>query len=233
MHSVCFHHVDEDPNSEFDVTPAELQRFVRTALDHGATFVAPSALVDSATNTETATAEGAVCVIFDDGYRSILEYAAPLMSELGVVFGMAATTGLLIDGERPTSMSHSSSDFLTMAALRDWTAAGGELLGHSHSHIALDKLATATIAHELDTELAAYAEHGIPAPDLFAYPFGARDNRARTAVAARYRAAFATGSGAPPSPGSRFDIHRVTFRRRKLLRLLCLDWKTLEDPTDD
>lgn len=233
MHSVCFHHITKRPSSEFDITPKGLEHFVRTALGLGVTFVAPSVLVDSALSPGIELGEDAVCVVFDDGYRSILEHAAPLMDELGVVFGMATTTGLLVDRERPSSMPHSSHDFLSMAALREWTSAGGELLGHSHSHIALDKLATATIAHELDAELAVYVEHEIPAPDLFVYPFGARDDRVRAAVTARYRAAFATGSGSPPSPDSRFDIHRVTFRQRKLARLLRLDWKTLEEAADD
>lgn len=233
MHSVCFHHIDEDPASEFDVTPADLERFIRTVTDSGAVFISPSTLVGSLTEPHIRAPDDAVCLIFDDGYRSTLEYAAPLMADLGIAFGIAPTTGLLIDDQRPSAMPHSSRDFLGVDDLKLWTAAGGEILGHSHSHIALNALATSTIEYELETELAAYAEHGVPAPDLFVYPFGAHDERARRAVSARYRAAFATGSGSPPGPDHRFDIHRVTFRQRKLPRLLRLDWATLELRSDD
>ncbi|MEE4488999.1 polysaccharide deacetylase family protein [Streptomyces sp. BE230] len=228
MHGICFHHIDEDLGSEYDVAPTDLERFVRAVVDGGAVFLKPSTLAESFADPRIRLAEDAVCLIFDDGYRSTLEFAAPLMAKLGVVFGLAPATALLLDDQRPLAAPEGSRGFLSVDDLKLWTAVGGEILGHSHSHVALSALATSTVEHELDTELAIYAEHGLPAPELFVYPFGAHDERVRRAVAARYRGAFAGDCGSVAGPDHRFDLHRVTFRQKLLPGLLRLDWASLD-----
>lgn len=231
MHVIAFHHITPQPQSVYDVTPDALEAFVRAVLDGGCRIVPPSStlrLVEQNGPDDSAGTEDAVALIFDDGYRSTVDHALPLMSRYGVGFGMAPVPGAMQAAERPSFFAHTSTEFVTPAQLTTWLDAGGELLGHSYSHVAMPALSTSTLEFELDSELAAYGRFGLAPPAMFAYPFGATDDRVRRAVGERYRLAFATGDGKPASPEHRFHIHRITYRARKAEQLLRLGWSTLE-----
>ncbi|MEO3930671.1 polysaccharide deacetylase family protein [Micromonosporaceae bacterium B7E4] len=228
MHVVAFHHITPQPQNQFDVTPSALEAFVRAVLDGGCRIVPPSNALRLVEDDRPDRSEDTVALIFDDGYHSTMAYALPLMSRYGVGFGMAPVPGAMRAAERPTYFAHDSTEFVTPEQLATWLDAGGELLGHSYSHVAMHALSTSTLEFELDRELAAYREFGLTPPTMFVYPFGATDDRVTRAVGKRYRLAFATGDGRPASPRYRFDIHRITYRTHKTEQLLRLEWAALE-----
>lgn len=221
MPILCFHHIGPG-GAEFDVTPEELADLLEHLVAAGTEIVPPSVAPSGS--------DDRVSFIFDDGYASTLEHALPLMEKFGVSFGMAVVPGLLSDEERPSWLPHSSTEFTTVKGVRNWLEAGGELLGHSYSHVKLTALATSTVRFELTRELDAYRGMGVPRPQSFAYPFGDQDDRVRAVVAeAGYRTAFGTGSG----DGSPFNLHRITFRRWKLGPILERNWPYLVEEEND
>lgn len=231
MHAIAFHHITDQPVSPFDVTPEWLDGFVSAVLDSGGSIVPPShalSLLDGEPPDDDA-----VALIFDDGYVSTMTHALPLMRRHRVCFGMAPVPGTMQSDERPSRIPHSSLEFVEPQDLERWRAAGGELLGHSYSHADLTTLATSTLRHDLDNELAAYERFGLEPPTMFAHPFGAHDERVRQAVAERYLLAFATGDGHRAAERHRFELHRITYRHRKSGRLLRGEWAGLEEASDD
>ncbi|OCC10572.1 polysaccharide deacetylase family protein [Streptomyces sp. PTY087I2] len=232
MQVLCFHHITPSPASEFDVTPGQLRDIVRLLREKGTRIVPPSSAPTHRAAEIGAPAdrqEDEVAILFDDGYASTLGFALPLMEELEAVFGMAVVPGLLQETERPSYLPHSSVEFTTAEGVRRWLDSGGELIGHSFSHVKMTALATSSVRFELERELEAYEALNLPVPNQFAYPFGASDPRVRREVAAHYTSAFATGGG----DGSAFDLHRITFRQWKVPKLMALDWAFLARPEND
>jgi peptidoglycan/xylan/chitin deacetylase (PgdA/CDA1 family) len=229
VHIFAFHHITPQPRSQFDVTPKVLAELLARLRASGVRIAAPREVLGLlGAHATPADPEASAVIVFDDGYRSTLEHAMPLMREHAVVFGMAPVLATMLDGERPTRFAHSSTEFIDQHGLQTWLAAGGELIGHSYSHLALDTVATSTIEFELDRELAAYRALDIPAPVMFAYPFGASDARVRRLVARHYQAALATGDGRRACAESRYELHRITFRTQRIEALARLDWAVLE-----
>ncbi|MGK3111260.1 polysaccharide deacetylase family protein [Streptomyces sp. WAC05858] len=200
MLTFCLHDITKSPSGEFDIRPDELTGILETTVAHGLPLLSVRQVVDAAQRTLNPPG---VCLIFDDGYRSTLECAGPLMTTYGCSFGLAAVPRHLIDGD---------PHYLTLREVEAWTALGGELLGHTYSHADLSALSdTAEIESELDRELQFYASHGLPRPDSFCYPYGRSSAAAQEQVEHRYASGFRTGDGGDEV----FNIHRLSYRRSR------------------
>ncbi|MFF5176146.1 polysaccharide deacetylase family protein [Micromonospora sp. NPDC000089] len=200
MLTLCLHDITESPAGEFDIRPDELSGIVEAVAAHGLPMLSPSHV------TEAARSEldpPGVCLIFDDGYRSTLEHAGPLMARYDWAFGLAAVPGHLISGD---------PSYLTPQDVGTWLALGGELLGHTYSHADLPALAEpASVDDELDRELRFYAAERLPRPAAFCYPYGRSSPAVEEQVGRRYGAAFRTGDG----DGRALNIRRLTYRRSR------------------
>lgn len=168
-----YHAVSDAVASPQIVRRSELRRHVATLVDRryvGVTF--NRAVLEPGPDQRLA-------VTFDDGDRSVLEHAFPVLSELGVpgtVFVPAGTVGA--------------------PGLLDWdelgllAAAGWEIGSHSITHACLTRLDDASLDEELrgSRELIE-AQLSLPCRSI-AYPYGESDARVRAAAA---RAGFTAG----------------------------------------
>ena len=164
-------------------------------------------------------------VTFDDAFHSVLEHAAPAMSELGIpgtIFvptRFPGTGGPLVwagidhwlGGEHDRELRSLDWD-----ELRSLAAAGWEIGSHTVSHPSLPELGDAALASELaDSKAEIEAELGAACLTL-AYPYGDHDSRVeRAAESVGYIAAATTRPGPPARfRWGRVGVHPIDTPRR-------------------
>jgi peptidoglycan/xylan/chitin deacetylase (PgdA/CDA1 family) len=198
---LCYHGVSASwPEA---ISPARLGAHVRYLLARRYRSV-------SFTDAVLGPPDRVFAVTFDDGYRSVIESALPVLDELGVkatVFvptdyiGCApaawAGTDQWLDTPHADELTPMSWDELRILSDKGW-----QVGSHSRSHARLMQLSDA----ELDEELAgsrAVLEHELVHPcTALAYPYGEADDRIiAAAAAAGYQAACTlTTRFQPPQP---------------------------------
>jgi len=190
---LCYHAVSESWPSDLAVKPATLERQLRMLLRAG---VRPATF--SAT-LEAGAVRPSFAVTFDDGFRSVLTRAEPILTRLGVPGTIFVTTDfpdrgpLRWDGISQW-LSGPHEDELTPLSWKDlrWLAARGwEIGSHTRSHPHLTLLDAGELAAELEGSRAVLErELNVPCRSL-AYPYGDVD---ATVVGAARRSMYRTGA---------------------------------------
>ena len=181
---LSFHAVSPTWTWDFSVTPAKLERIVTSLLRRG---------YRPATFSESLRAKGKVfAVTFDDGFRSVLEHALPVLTRLRVPGTMFVVTDHAASGgelawppldEWRGGPHERELDSLTWEELRGLAAGGWEIGSHTRSHPELTSLDDAALAGELEGSRAA-CEAELAGPcEALAYPFGSVDDRVAAAAA--------------------------------------------------
>jgi peptidoglycan/xylan/chitin deacetylase (PgdA/CDA1 family) len=214
---VCYHAVSERWQADLAVTPDQLHAQVSHLLARGYAAATFTAAVTERRAGKT------LAITFDDGYRSVLERAFPVLQRLGVpatVYVPTAWPG----ADRP--MTWPGIDHWTPGPWEDelrplsWeqlarlARAGWEIGSHTRTHPRLTLLADAPLAEELDGSRRD-CERELPHPcTSIAYPYGDVDARV---VAAAKRAGYVAGAALP--------------RRRRRAR--ALEWPRVGVSRDD
>lgn len=212
---LCYHGVCADPPDEWSVTPRQLRAHMRLLRAERA----PVALHDIVAWLAGGPAlpARAVAVTFDDGFRDVLEEAAPLLAEAGVPGAAFLPTALMAGGAADPSF-RSARPLMDWAQARTLRRAGWTLGSHARTHPQLRALSAEQALDELrgsreDLEQAL----GEPV-DLLAYPYGTNQTVSprdqRLAAEAGYRAAF-MNMIAPLQVG---QTDRLAIPRCKVLR---------------
>jgi peptidoglycan/xylan/chitin deacetylase (PgdA/CDA1 family) len=165
-----------------------------------------------------------VAVTFDDGYRSVVETALPLLVELGVPATVFVIAGRLGDDNRWPGQWRSVPAMPLMSAsdVREAVSAGMTVGAHSWTHAVLPDLPERQLASEIHESGDRLAQVSGTEVRHFAYPYGRRGARERAAAAERYRTAVSATTGLV-RPGAsaldlpRLDAHDVALARRARL----------------
>jgi peptidoglycan/xylan/chitin deacetylase (PgdA/CDA1 family)/GT2 family glycosyltransferase len=213
--SVLAYHAIEDVGHpvtrRYAVPPEEFEAQIRAIVAAGFHFVGAEQFL-AHLNGVPAPARS-VLLTFDDGYASVAASAAPLLDSLGIPAVMFLVTAQV--GQTNVWDDHTGASPLPLMdrrAAQSLAHRGWEMGAHSRTHahlIGLDPL-------QLDSEIVGAAEDledlKLPAPRMFAYPYGEHSHRARAAVRrAGYRAGFALTEGA--STADRFAYPRIEVQR--------------------
>jgi peptidoglycan/xylan/chitin deacetylase (PgdA/CDA1 family) len=144
-----------------------------------------------------------VAIAFDDGYADTLE-ATEVLLKLGLRATIYVTAGEV--GER---------DRLTSSQLAELAQTPGVEIGaHSVSHPRLDELGQAQLVEEVTASRRRLEDLTGREVHSFAYPYGAYDERVRTAVvAAGYRSGAAVKDALSHDRDDPFAIARWTVHR--------------------
>jgi peptidoglycan/xylan/chitin deacetylase (PgdA/CDA1 family) len=207
---VCYHAVSPRWRSPMAVSPDVMRRQLEQILDRGyeaATFT--RAVLDP-------PARRTLAVTFDDGFRSVYDFALPVLRALSIAATLFVPTALI--GQRDPftwpGLEHAADGGdrgelagLAWDGVTELAAEGWEIGSHTRTHPRLTELgdrALATELHRSREECAAALDRPC---DALAYPYGALDERVVAAAAeAGYRAA------ASP-PGLRYGHAALTFPR--------------------
>ena len=109
-----------------------------------------------------------VMITFDDGYRSILDYAVPILEKYQFTATVFLTTGFV----------GKSKDDLDEPSIQAWVQAGHEVALHTHLHPSYRDGDLGEKMRDLDLNLEWFRERTIPYFKALAYPFGARPKEA-------------------------------------------------------
>jgi peptidoglycan/xylan/chitin deacetylase (PgdA/CDA1 family) len=189
---LCYHAVSERWPADLAVTPEQLHAQLSHVLDRGYEGTTFTAAV-----TERRAAKS-LAVTFDDGYRSVLELAFPVLETLGLpgtVYVPTAWAGT----DRPMTwpgIDHWSGGAweselrpLSWDQLRRLARAGWEIGSHTRTHPHLTELGDARLVDELaGSRRDCERELGRPCTSI-AYPYG--DVDARVVDAAKQAGYFA------------------------------------------
>lgn len=187
-----YHAVSDRWAWRFSVTPDALRAHVELLLARGYRFLRFGDALRAAS--------GRIAVLtFDDGYRSVVTRAAPVLRELGVPATLFVVTDHVgtakpmrwpgieewLGGEHEEELAG-----VSWAELEELAAAGWELGSHTCTHRPLPDLDDDELERELGRSRAVVEERLGRACDVLAYPYGAHDARVLAAArAAGYRAA--------------------------------------------
>jgi peptidoglycan/xylan/chitin deacetylase (PgdA/CDA1 family) len=215
---LCYHAVSDRWPATIAIAPDQLRQHVEGLSRRGYRGVTFSDIVSGPRDGNS------VAITFDDAYRSVIEFALPLLSAAGFPATVFAPTGFIgttkslawpgIDHWQSTGYAEElmPMSWDELAALAD---AGWEIGSHTRSHPALPLLS----GDDLDEELRGSREDiearlGQRCASL-AYPYGYRDERViETARRAGYTAAARTARGRFLPPSSPLDWPRIMVTRR-------------------
>ena len=148
-----------------------------------------------------------VVITFDDGYKSFLQYAQPILNK----FGFSATLFVYTD------YVGMGGNALTWPDLKKLLQDGFNIEGHSKSHSNLKRTSGESAAEynkrltaELSQSRDIFQKNLGHTPAILAYPFGAQDDTVvQRTKEAGYTAAFTVRPQANPSFVERLRIHRT------------------------
>lgn len=176
---LCYHTIGEPDWGVNDVTPAQFRRHIELALNAGFRFAPASEIARGGGDAKT------LAITFDDGMKSVLTRAAPILKEYGLPWSFFPVTDWCDGGAHwlgDTVMGWADVE----AAMR----AGGELGSHSLTHPDFSTIDMARTADELGVSRDVIRKNLGIAPDSFAIPFGQSGNWSEAAQACAREAGY-------------------------------------------
>lgn len=197
---LCYHAVSESWPADLSIAPGRLRAHLEYLCDRGYRGVTFSELVAGATGK-------VVAVTFDDGYRSVIELAQPILAELGFPGTLFVPTDW-IGTERPMAWpgieqwlgTEHEAELVPMGwdEVRRLRDAGWEIGSHTCSHPKLTRIDATRLADELGRSRR-ICEEELGACASIAYPYGDHDDSVVLATgAAGYSLAATLPDGSPP-----------------------------------
>ncbi|MBL9136259.1 MAG: polysaccharide deacetylase family protein [Verrucomicrobiales bacterium] len=155
-----------------------------------------------------------IILTIDDGFRSVLEHALPLL----VKHGYQATLYLVADrlggdNDWEQAQGEVAAPLMTVAEVKEWLAAGQRIGSHTCTHPWLTRIPLAEAREEIQASRKKLEDaFGIEVKD-FCYPYGEWNVMVRDAVeAAGYATATTTDFGVNTTESDRFALRRITAR---------------------
>jgi len=152
-----------------------------------------------------------VLFTFDDGYRGVYQYAAPVLLSKKLSFAVFVVTAAL--GESDTwleGVNEERSPLMTLEELRELAAAGVGIGSHSRHHADLPTLSSPALLDEIGGSRSELEKVLGQPVECFAYPYGRANHEVRNTVAqCGYRYAFSTRSGLNRRDADPFMIRRI------------------------
>lgn len=197
---LAYHDVAPHPRGRYTLTPARLDAQLSALHAAGYRTLSTVEFVRFLA-TGRSPYPRSVYLTFDDGTRGLWAYADPVLAKHGMTAAGYLITGA-VGTHRPYYLSW--AEVHRMAASRRWDFQAHTHLSHRRAPVdatgrlgsvlanrlwlpAAGRLETAAeygrrVRRDLDRSLGAFADHGLPAPRLFAYPFS--ENARRTNLSA-------------------------------------------------
>lgn len=184
---LTFHGID-DSGSVLSLAPVELADLVCGIRAAGHEIVPLTELLRSP------EIDRRVALSFDDGFRSVHDAALPILRDAGAPATLFLTTGWLGRDNRWPGQPSFAPVFpmLSWEQVERLVAGGFTIEGHSTNHPDLCRLPDTAIEDELAQCDEAITRRLGRAPESFAYPYGAHDDRVVERVRPRYRWALTT-----------------------------------------
>ena len=227
---LAYHWVDPEPGQklrQWGVTPAAFEAQM-TALAEGAYQVLSLEEVLQVVHGERPSSPKAVALTFDDGYRSLLDHALPVLER----FGFRATFFLVSDrvgGTNAWDARHGDAP----RSLMSWDetagllARGMEIGAHSRTHPFLPDLPERELEDEIRRSKETIEDRLGCSVRFFSYPHGLIDERCRHSVmAAGYAGACSSQPGRNEPGTDPFVLRRTEITCHDTVRSFAFKVRT-------
>ncbi len=214
---LTFHSLDE-ASSPLSFPPELFRKGMRWLRDQGYQAI-PLRQMVSVWESGGALPEKAFVMTFDDGYRSVIEVALPLLSEIG----FPATIFINDEGIGEQLPPMCGRPRMSWGQIRELHDAGFEIGSHTLSHADLSKLDRAEIEEELAGARELIQTRLGTAPESFAYPGGHWNPQVREVARRHYRCACTTDLGYAGPGNDLYSLPRIEmhyFRSWRTFSLL-------------
>jgi peptidoglycan/xylan/chitin deacetylase (PgdA/CDA1 family) len=178
---LCYHSIGQPQWGVNDVSPEHFRRHIELALNAGLRFVPASELA------RTGGSKRDIAITFDDGMRSVLTHAAPILAEYGLPWTLFVVSDWS-EGKGPWG----EDIVLGWRDIEKLMAMGGELGSHSVTHPDFTQLEPSVIIDELGSSRRMIGERLGVVPSSFAIPFGQSQNWPLLAATAAREAGYDT-----------------------------------------
>lgn len=168
----------------------------------------------------------AVVLTFDDGYRSVLEQALPVMAVQGFGATVFLVTNLVGLSGSQAMLIHPDfdRDLLNWQQAEAWVRSDFEIGSHTLNHPDLTRLSPDALEQELGQSRELLEQRLQSRVDALAYPYGHFDAAVRDAAARHYRRACTTRLGLCSLRPDMLQLHRIDAyylqRPQRFLKLL-------------
>jgi peptidoglycan/xylan/chitin deacetylase (PgdA/CDA1 family) len=206
---LTYHSLDES-GSVTSVRPRFFREHMYSLAKRGFVGISLSDLLDGWDSSGKLPARPVV-LTFDDGFANLLEYAAPLLSELGfraTIFAISGRCGQTNDWP-DQAPGIPRLPLLSWSELAQMAAAGFEVGAHSVTHRPLTEISAAEAEREI-VESKATIEKQLGRPvRTFAYPFGMFTRVHYEIVRQHFRAACSTKLDKAKPADDRYRLPRL------------------------
>lgn len=150
--------------------------------------------LDQAFEQPTAPGKHRVAITFDDGYRCLLDSAAPVLREHGFPWTVFVPTASIGDRNRWDTPTPDGLEIMSRDELDTARAHGASIESHGHAHANLALAPAEEVRADLSKSIEILSEINGTPPRYFAYPYGESTPSLEDVVAEfGFRAAFTTG----------------------------------------
>ncbi len=198
---ITYHSLD-DSGAVISVPPARFLQHVDFLMEQS---------IPVAPLSDLQSRPGSVALTFDDGYRSVLTHALPVLQRYrlpATVFVVTGHCGGRNDWSLP-SRKLPWLDVMDWAELRELTAAGVELGAHTVRHPNLSLLSDEQLHREFSQCRAELENHLRCRVDSLAYPYGVSSPKVREVARQYFRLACGTGLDFVDASSDPFDLPRL------------------------
>ena len=215
---LAYHGIDtlDDPRTGgYSVSPDEFATHIETLRAAGWNFIDGDAFLNHIEGRREVTGRS-ILLTFDDGYRSVLTNAAPIVRKIGATGVVFVVSSLIGSTNRwDIAMGATPQALMSVLELQALVDEGWEVGAHSMTHAHLPHLGPSELADEIVGARAEIRALGLPLARFFAYPYGENNSRVRGAAArAEYSASFGLmTSHRHPTVRRRHQIPRIEIRQ--------------------
>jgi len=205
---LCYHTIGQDEWGVNDVTPTQFRRHIELALNAGYRFVPASHIV------RTGGSARDLAITFDDGMKSVVTHAAPILKEYGVPW-----TFFPVSDWTDQKVPWLADTCMTWRDVESLMAEGAEMGSHSATHPDFGAIGYAQMVDELAGSRDLFHRRLGYAPPTFAIPLGQsmnwKDMALRAAREAGYEVIYAQAEETRPAGTvartfiSKFDGDRI------------------------
>ena len=162
---LCYHSIGQAEWGVNDVTPQQFRSQLERALNAGYQFVPASEIV------KTGGGPKDLAITFDDGLKSVLTEAAPILKDYGLPWTFFPVSEW-------SEGNHEMADDFVMSwrDIETLLKAGAEMGSHSATHPDFSSIGQQQIIDELGGSREVFRKRLGFAPDTFAIPFGQSGN---------------------------------------------------------
>lgn len=179
---LCYHSVGQPDFGVNDVSPLDFRRQIELALNAGWRFVPASEITQSGGGPKD------LAITFDDGLRTVMTEAAPVLAEYKIPWSVFIVTDWS-DGNAAWAKDRS---FLDWRDIEQLAKSGADIGSHSVTHPNFSLISAGQTEDELGGSRKTIADRvGIDAKS-FAIPLGQSGNWTTAAAAAARRAGYET-----------------------------------------